>query len=128
MKKSIAKSHKLFKGTVNAESYLDFIKENLEYFKKKILLQDNARIHHAKIVSAFAKENNIKLKFNPPYSPEFNPIEELFRKIKILLRNKHEHSNLENDIKSVYNNVSLNDIKSFFNNSYREIEKYQNME
>ena len=61
-------------------------------------------------------------------SPEFNPIEELFRKIKILLRNKHEHSNLENDIKSVYNNVSLNDIKSFFNNSYREIEKYQNME
>ena len=61
-------------------------------------------------------------------SPEFNPVEELFRKIKILLRNKHEHSNLENDIKYVYNNVSLNDIKSFFNNSYREIEKYQNME
>ena len=58
LKKSIAKSHKLFKGTVNAASYLDFIKENLEYFKKKILLQDNARIHHAKIVSAFAKENH----------------------------------------------------------------------
>ena len=50
--------YKLFKGTVNAESYLDFIKENLEYFKKKILLQDNARIHHAKIVSVFAKENH----------------------------------------------------------------------
>ena len=50
--------YKLFKGTVNAESYLDFIKDNLEYFKKKILLQDNARIHHAKIVSAFAKENH----------------------------------------------------------------------
>jgi len=38
-------------------------------------------------------------------SPEFNSIEELFRKIKILLRNKVEHSNLENDIKSAYNNV-----------------------
>ena len=35
-------------------------------------------------------------------SPEFNPIEELFRKIKILLRNKHEHSNLENDIKYTF--------------------------
>jgi len=56
--KSITKSHKLFKGTVNAESYLDFIKENLEYFKKKILLQDNARMHYAKIVSVFAKENH----------------------------------------------------------------------
>ena len=58
LKKSITKSHKLFKGTVNAESYLDFIKENLEYFKKKILLQDNARMHYAKIVSVFAKENH----------------------------------------------------------------------
>ena len=106
--------YKLFKGTVNSENYLSFIKDNVEYFKTKILLQDNARIHHAKIVSEFAKENNIKLKFNPPYSPEFNPVEELFRKIKILLRNKHEHSNLENDIKYVYNNVSLNDIKSYF--------------
>ena len=44
MKKVLQKSHKLFKGTVNAENYLDFIKDNLEYFKKKILLQDNARI------------------------------------------------------------------------------------
>ena len=45
LKKSITKSHKLFKGTVNAESYLDFIKEFLQYFFiKSILLQDNARI------------------------------------------------------------------------------------
>ena len=57
--KSIAKSHKLFKGTVNAENYLSFIKEFLQYFFiKSILLQDNARIHHAKIVSEFAKENH----------------------------------------------------------------------
>ncbi len=35
-------------------------------------------------------------------SPEFNPIEELFRKIKNLLRNKDEHSNLENDIKYTF--------------------------
>ena len=50
-------------------------------------------------------------------SPEFNPIEELFRKIKILLRNKHEHSNLENDIKYTFYKKVLskkNDIKSYF--------------
>ena len=38
--------------------------------------------------------------FKVSISPEFNLIEELFRKIKILLINKYEHSNLENDIKS----------------------------
>ncbi len=46
LKKSIAKSHKLFKGTVNAESYLDFIKEFLQYFfinyyKYKIMQEYN---------------------------------------------------------------------------------------
>ena len=40
LKKSIAKSHKLFKGTVNAESYLYFIKEFLTIlFYKSIFLQ-----------------------------------------------------------------------------------------
>ena len=51
--------YKLFKGTVNSENYLSFIKEFLQYFFiKSILLQDNARIHHAKIVSEFAKETH----------------------------------------------------------------------
>ena len=50
-------------------------------------------------------------------SPEFNLIEELFIKIKILLRNKDEHSNLENDIKYTFYKKVLskkNDMKSYF--------------
>ena len=49
-------------------------------------------------------------------------IVKLFRKIKILLINKKEHSNIENDIDLAYNDVSKDDIKSFFNNNYKEIE------
>ena len=50
-------------------------------------------------------------------SPEFNPIEELFRKIKILLRNKHEHSNLENDIKYTFYKKVLSK-KMILNNTF----------
>ena len=49
----------------------------------------NARCHHALIVKAFAHDNDINLKFNPPYSPEFNPIELAFNKVKSNYQNKN---------------------------------------
>ena len=60
-------------ASVNKEVYKSFLQENLHQFKNKIVIQDNARCHHAIIVKEFATENGINLKYNPPYSPEFNP-------------------------------------------------------
>ena len=67
-------------GSVNRNVYKDFLEENLELFKNKIVIprkRYNARCHHAIIVKEFAEryayDNDIHLKFNPPYSPEFNP-------------------------------------------------------
>lgn len=60
-------------GSVNKEVYKEFLQDNIENFKHKILIQDNARCHHARIVKQFAQENEMTLKFNPAYSPEFNP-------------------------------------------------------
>ena len=74
---------KAVQGSVNRVVYRDFLKENLELLKNKIVMQDNARCHHhALIVKAFAHDNDINLKFNSPYSPEFNPIELAFNKVK----------------------------------------------
>lgn len=119
--------YKIFKGSVKGIDYMNFIKDNNETFKNKILLQDNARIHHSKIVTEYAIDNNIELQFNSPYSPEFNPIEQLFRQIKNILRSQQEHKELETDIKLAYEKVSQSDIKSYFNNSYNKIEYYQNL-
>ena len=69
------------KGSVDKVVYKDFLEENLEHFKHKIVIQDN----------------EIHLKFNPPYSPEFNPIELAFNKVKRNYR-KCNHENMLNDI------------------------------
>ncbi len=43
-------SYKIIKGSVDSIRYLDFYNENTQLFKTKQVYQDNARIHHAKIV------------------------------------------------------------------------------
>lgn len=40
-----------------------------------LLILDNARIHHAKIVKLMCLELDIRLVYLPPYSPDLNPIE-----------------------------------------------------
>jgi transposase len=53
--------------------------------KKKILLVlDNAKYHHAKILQPWLKDVSevLELFFLPPYSPDLNPIEMLWKKTR----------------------------------------------
>lgn len=110
-------------GSVNRVVYKDFLEENLELFKNKIVIQDNARCHRAKIVKEYALESCIYLKFNPPYSPEFNPIELAFNKIKRNYR-KYDHENMLNDINQSFDTITSSDCQGFYNHSYDFIQKY----
>ena len=48
------------------------------------MILDNARIHHAKLIQPFLNEhkNRLRLIFLPPYSPELNLIEGLWKWLK----------------------------------------------
>ena len=52
--------------------------------KKLLLVLDNARYHHAKILQPWLKEVScvLELFFLPPYSPDLNPIEMLWKKTR----------------------------------------------
>ena len=43
---------------------------------------DNMRVHHSRKVKEFMLENDILAIFNTPYSPELNPIEQLWSLVK----------------------------------------------
>ncbi|WP_211249055.1 transposase, partial [Deinococcus radiodurans] len=44
---------------------------------------DNARIHRAKVVQEFLKVNpRLSIVYLPPYTPEFNPIEQVWAYVK----------------------------------------------
>jgi len=51
---------------------------------KTVVVLDNARIHHAKVLQPFLKENEdrLQLMFLPPYSPNLNLIEGLWKWLK----------------------------------------------
>jgi transposase len=63
---------------------MNFLQKLRSIEKKKwiVLIVDNARIHHAKIAKHYCSLNNIKLVYLPPYSPEYNPIEFIRKRIK----------------------------------------------
>ena len=47
---------------------------------------DNMRSHHVKAVREIIEDAGMTLLYLPPYSPDFNPIEEMLSKIKAVLR------------------------------------------
>jgi len=70
----------------DAEVFLKFLQNVLKLYTtgKIVMILDNARIHHAKLLEPFLQENRerLQLVFLPPYSPKLNLIEGLWRWLK----------------------------------------------
>lgn len=70
----------------DAEVFLDFLKKVLEKYPtgKTVMVIDNARIHHAKLIQPFLEKNKnrLELMYLPPYSPKLNLIEGLWKWLK----------------------------------------------
>ena len=50
------------------------------------VVMDNMRSHHVKKAAEVLRKANIDFLYLPPYSPDFNPIEKMWSKIKSILR------------------------------------------
>lgn len=73
------------KKSVNADILIDFMKRLTKDTGRKVLMiLDNLKVHHAKIVTAWLAEHRqeIELFYLPPYSPEYNPDEYLNSDLK----------------------------------------------
>ena len=71
----------------NAETFNQFIKMLIKHGSKKkrhIIILDNARYHHATLLKPWLHKNQKKIQFLflPPYSPELNPIERVWKMIR----------------------------------------------
>jgi transposase len=76
--------------TINAESIMDFMaKIRAQYRSKNTvhLILDQAGYHRSFLVADQAEKLNIKLHFLPPYSPNLNPIERLWKVMNERIRN-----------------------------------------
>ena len=78
----------LFDGPINGEVFLAWVRQVLVPTLRpgEIVILDNLGSHRGKAVRRAIREAGAKLLFLPKYSPDLNPIEQIFSKLKHLLR------------------------------------------
>ena len=81
-------------GPVNGEWFTAYVRELLVPTLKPgdIVVMDNLGSHKGKAVRQAIRDAGAKLFFLPPYSPDLNPIEQVFAKLKLLLRKAEERT------------------------------------
>ena len=81
-------------GPINGEIFRTYVEQVLVPTLRKddIVILDNLGSHKAPAVRKAIRAVGAKLFFLPAYSPDLNPIEQVFAKLKHLLRKANERS------------------------------------
>lgn len=84
----------LLDGSINGASFLEYVRQVLvpTLAPGDIVVIDNLSSHKSHPVREAIEAVGAKLLFLPPYSPDFNPIEKAFSKLKALLRKAAERT------------------------------------
>lgn len=75
-------------GPINGRTFLAYVEQVLvpTLHPGDIVILDNLGSHKGRAVRQAIRRVGAKLVFLPPYSPDLNPIEQMFAKLKTLLR------------------------------------------
>lgn len=78
----------VFDGPINAESFLTYVREILVPTLRPgdIVVLDNLGSHKGSAIKEAIEAAGARMVFLPAYSPDLNPIEQVFSKIKALMR------------------------------------------
>ena len=84
----------VFDDPINAESFLAYVRQFLAptLSPGDVVVMDNLSSHEGIEVRRALRAVGAKLFFLPPYSPDLNPIEQMFAKLKALLRKANERT------------------------------------
>jgi len=81
-------------GPINGASFLAYVRQFLvpTLTPGDVVIMDNLGSHKGQAVRRAIRAAGAHLLFVPPYSPDLNPIEQVFAKLKTLLRKADERS------------------------------------
>ena len=108
----------VIEGALNGEVFKTYIKEVLcpSLQKGQTVIMDNLSSHKIKEIRGLIEEVGCSLIYLPPYSPDFNPIEMLFSKLKAYMRGKAERvrEKLIETLGGAISRVTVSDIMGWF--------------
>ena len=107
--------YKIQNKPYNTISFMEFISELLHFIKKEkyVFIMDNVSFHKSKHVNDIIKQNGHEILFIPPYTPQCNPIEQVFSEIKRIYRSIID-TNIKNKIMNAINLINKNNIEKYY--------------
>lgn len=96
----------------NALTFHSFLKQLLRHRRPgrmMVVILDNARWHHAKFLKPWLRKHRrvLRLDFLPPYSPELNPIERVWKLTRRLCTHNRYFPVLEELVEAVFDQFDL---------------------
>jgi transposase len=108
----------LVEGPVDAEVFLVYLQRVLApcLHPGDTLILDNLTTHKVQGIGQILSDRGVSLRYLPPYSPDLNPIEQAFAKLKAHLRQAaaRTREGLQLAVASSLNAFSASDCKAYF--------------
>lgn len=108
-------------GPMDAEAFEAYLTQVLipELPTDAIVVMDNLSAHKCAAVARLLQEAGAHLRYLPPYSPDLNPIEQMWSKVKSSLRKAKARTQekLVEAIAQALSEVTSNDTQGFFGDS-----------
>ena len=105
-------------GSCDRNVFLTFVENVLlpELWPGAVVVLDNLSVHHCPRVEALLASKGARLIYLPPYSPDLNPIEKAWSKLKAFLREKaaRTHQALGKAIAEGLDRITAQDAQGWF--------------
>lgn len=111
----------VFDGPINAERFLAYVEQILLPTLRPgdIVILDNLNSHKGKAVRQAIRTSGSHMLFLPPYSPDLNPIEQVFAKLKHCMRKAAERTKEATwrRVGTLLESFSPTECQAYFNNA-----------
>ena len=111
----------VYKNSLTGDFFMQYLKDCLCLSLKPgdIVIMDNLSCHKVKGVRELIESTGARLEYLPPYSPDLNPIEKMWSKLKAILRKLkcRSEEKLFEGIREAFSQVSKSDALGWFNSS-----------
>ena len=118
-------------GAMNSDAFAAYVEHILcpRLTPGQIVICDNLSVHKRADIRAFIEAKDCTLIFLPAYSPDFNPIEQAFSKLKAALRRAQARTQaaLEAAIAAALDTITATDAAHFFTHAGYDLSAGQSL-
>lgn len=105
-------------GAMTGEAFLKYLHRFLvpTLRPNDVVVMDNLSVHKVEGVAEAIRSAGARVLYLPPYSPDYNPIELCFSKIKTFLRKAEARTKkgLDQALTQAFQSITLKDIRGWF--------------